>query len=61
MPGTVVGLLDRDGFGLALGLFEEAHADWVAVDTGWKEPEAIVRVQLGKIRVNRHAGFGELQ
>jgi len=58
-PGTVVGLLDQEGFCLGLGIIEEVQPDWLAVYTAWKRVKAVVRVRAGKMRLDRHTGFGE--
>jgi polynucleotide 5'-hydroxyl-kinase GRC3/NOL9 len=59
-PGTVVGLLDQEGFCLGLGILEEVQPEWLAVYTAWKRVKAVVRVQAGKLRLDRHAAFGEV-
>jgi len=61
LPGTVVGLLDEKGFCLGLGLVEEVNSDRLAIYTACRRPEAVVRVQLAKVRLDRRAGFSELQ
>jgi polynucleotide 5'-kinase involved in rRNA processing len=59
-PGTVVGLLDQEGFCLGLGILEEVQPEWLAVYTPWKRVKAVVRVQAGKIRLDRLGAFCEL-
>jgi len=59
--GTVVGLLDAKGFCLGLGLIEELRSDRLTVYTAWKQPEAVVQVHVGKIRLDRNADFVEMQ
>lgn len=61
VQGEIVGLLDATGFCQGLGLIEDARADWLTIYTAWRQPEAVVRVQRGKVRLDRHADFGELQ
>jgi polynucleotide 5'-hydroxyl-kinase GRC3/NOL9 len=51
LPGTVVGLLDRQGFCLGLGLLEEIRPDRLPVFTSWRDPEAVSWVQIGKVRL----------
>jgi polynucleotide 5'-kinase involved in rRNA processing len=52
--GTVVGLLDSQGFCLGLGLIEpSARPGQLAVFTARREPAAIVRLQVGKLRLSR--------
>jgi polynucleotide 5'-kinase involved in rRNA processing len=58
LPGTVVGLLDRFGYCLALGLVDALRSDRITVVTSWHEQEAIARLQLGRIRLRR-ADFEE--
>lgn len=53
-PGTLVGLLDRDGFCLALGVVEELAEDSVAVRTPWSDRSRVERLQLGDLRLERH-------
>lgn len=60
-PGTLVGLLDRNGFCLALGMIEDAQADRLLVYTPLKDPEHVACLQLGKMRLNRAAGFSEIR
>ncbi len=52
-PGTVAGLLDRDGFCLGIGPIEEARPDRLAVFTTWRDAAAVARVQQGRLRLNR--------
>lgn len=49
--GTVLGLLDGDGFCLGLGLVEEVHADRVAILTPVDEVP-VVRIQAGDFRLD---------
>jgi polynucleotide 5'-kinase involved in rRNA processing len=49
--GTVLGLLDGDGFCLGLGLVEEVHEDRVAVWTPVDEVP-VVRIQVGDFRLD---------
>lgn len=56
--GAVVGLLDEEGFCLALGVVEEVADDSVAVLTPWRERRAVARLQAGTIRVRRIEGPG---
>jgi polynucleotide 5'-hydroxyl-kinase GRC3/NOL9 len=51
--GTVVGLIDRAGFCLSLGIVEETKADRLAVYTAWRDAAAVNRVQVGRLRLNR--------
>jgi polynucleotide 5'-hydroxyl-kinase GRC3/NOL9 len=50
---TLVGLLDRPGYCLALGLVQEVHAESLVVYTAWREVPAVARVQVGNLRVSR--------
>src|SRR5262249_37347864 len=52
-PGTVVGLLDRQGFCLAVGLVEEVRPESVAVYTAGGDATAVARVQVGNLRLSR--------
>ncbi len=61
LVGTVVGLLDRKGFCLGLGLIEEFQPDQLSVYTACSTPEAVVRVQAGRVRLDRHADFSEVR
>ncbi|MGE5195315.1 MAG: hypothetical protein ACM3U2_22710 [Deltaproteobacteria bacterium] len=49
--GTIVGLLDGEGFCVGLGLVEKTDADGVCVITSHPDREVIVHVQLGKVRL----------
>ena len=51
LPGTVVGLLDRQGFCLGLGLLDEMWPERLPVFTSWRDPEAVRWVQIGKVRL----------
>jgi polynucleotide 5'-kinase involved in rRNA processing len=53
VPGTLVGLLDSHGFCLGLGLLEEAGPSRLGVYTSWRRPEAVARLQLGRLRLTR--------
>ena len=53
VPDTVVGLLDRDGFCLALGVLEECGPDRLGVYTAWRRPEVVARLQIGRLRLSR--------
>ncbi len=57
--GTLVGLLDREGFCLGLGLVEEMDSGRLIVFTPQSNVEAVARVQIGRMRLNRRAGFSE--
>jgi polynucleotide 5'-hydroxyl-kinase GRC3/NOL9 len=50
-PGTVLGLLDGDGFCLGLGVLEEVHADRLAVRTPVAEVP-VVRLVAGDFRLD---------
>jgi polynucleotide 5'-hydroxyl-kinase GRC3/NOL9 len=60
-PGTVVGLVDRRGFCLGLGLIEPAPSDRLVVYTASNDPGAVARVRFGRLRLDRHADFAELR
>src|SRR5581483_4897683 len=51
--GSVLGLLDREGFCLGLGLFEAADADGIDVFTACNRPSDVTRVQPGRVRLTR--------
>lgn len=53
-PGGIVGLLDPDGFCLALGVIEEVDDDSVIVSTPWTERARVARLQLGALDAVRH-------
>jgi polynucleotide 5'-hydroxyl-kinase GRC3/NOL9 len=53
LPDTVVGLLDAEGFCLALGVLEEGGPDRIGVHTAWRRPGAVARIQLGRLRLTR--------
>jgi polynucleotide 5'-hydroxyl-kinase GRC3/NOL9 len=53
IPGTVAGLLDEQGYCLGLGRIEEVNPNQLAVYTAWPRPEAVARVQVGKVRLGR--------
>jgi polynucleotide 5'-kinase involved in rRNA processing len=60
-PRTVVGLLDRDGFCLGLGLIEEVRPDRVALFTANDALGEFVRARTGRLRLDRRAGFAEVR
>jgi polynucleotide 5'-hydroxyl-kinase GRC3/NOL9 len=53
-PGTVVGLINQDGFCLGLGLLEEIGPDRTLVFTNWRNRDAVTWVQVGKVRLTQH-------
>ena len=57
--GTLVGLLDRAGFCLALGVMVSAHHDRVEIYTALRDPSTVARIQLGRLRLG--AGCEELR
>jgi polynucleotide 5'-kinase involved in rRNA processing len=59
-PGTVVGLLDPSGFCLGLGIIEELFPRRLRVYSAWKDAESVMRVQVGRVRLDRHADFSEM-
>lgn|GEM_PF-1610752 len=58
-PGAVVGLLDEEGFCLALGVVEEVAKDSVVLLTPWRDRRTVARLQLGALRVRRIEGPGD--
>ncbi len=56
--GTVVGLLDRGGFCIGLGLVDKTDADGVYVIAPHPDQQGIARVQVGKVRLAMD-GLGE--
>jgi polynucleotide 5'-hydroxyl-kinase GRC3/NOL9 len=52
--GTLVGLQDRQGHCLALGLMKELRPERLAVVTAWADLEAVAAVHLGKLRLNSY-------
>jgi polynucleotide 5'-kinase involved in rRNA processing len=58
-PGTVVGLLDSGGFCLGIGLVEKILPTRLAVHTPWPDPATVASLKLGKIRLDRQAGYAE--
>ena len=59
--GRIVGLLDENGFCLDLGLVEDVGSGTLTVHTPWKRPEAVRRIQEGRISLDRHAEFREME
>ena len=59
VPGTVVGLVSREGFCLGLGLVKDAEAGRALVYTACEHLDAVAAVQLGKLRLDREAEFAE--
>jgi len=59
--GTVVGLLDSRGFCLGLGIIEELLPRRLRVYSACKDPESVARLQVGRVRLNRHADYAEMQ
>jgi polynucleotide 5'-hydroxyl-kinase GRC3/NOL9 len=52
--GTLVGLQDRRGRCLALGLLKELRPERLAVVTAHADPQAVATVHLGKLRLNAY-------
>jgi polynucleotide 5'-hydroxyl-kinase GRC3/NOL9 len=52
-PGTLLGLLDAEGFCLALGIVEGAAGQSLQVVTAWGDAGAVARVQAGTARLRR--------
>jgi polynucleotide 5'-kinase involved in rRNA processing len=59
--GTLVGLLDREGFCLGLGTIEQIQSDRLLVYTTWKDPETVALIQVGTVRLNRREGWSEIR
>jgi len=59
MPGAVVGLLDADDFCLGIGLVEKLLPGKLVLLTPWSDAEAVVRMRLGKLRLDRQADYVE--
>jgi len=57
--GTIVGLLDEEGFCLAQGVVEEVAEDSVVVLTPWRDRRAVARLQAGTLRARRIEGPGD--
>ncbi len=55
--GKLLGLLDRGGFCLALGIAEEELDEDVRVFTAWEKPEAVSAIHEGRVEIVRSEGF----
>jgi polynucleotide 5'-kinase involved in rRNA processing len=60
LPGAIVGLLDAEDFCLGIGLVEKLLPGKLVLFTPWTDPDAVVRMRLGKIRLDRQAGYAEI-
>lgn len=58
-PGTIVGLLDRTGFCLALGLIETCGPRRVGVRTPLEDPSSMECARLGRVWLDSQNGFAE--
>jgi len=58
-PGTVVGLLDSDGFCLGIGLVEKILPTRLVVYTPWPDTAAVASLKVGRIRLDRQADYAE--
>lgn len=59
--GAVTGLLDREGYCLALGVVEEVSDDSVVLWTPWSDRRSVARLQVGTLRAHRlETAAGEL-
>ena len=58
--GTVVGLLDPRGFCLGLGIIEELLPRRLRVYSACGDPQSVTRLQVGRVRLDRHAAFSEM-
>ncbi len=57
--GSIVGLLDDEGFCLALGVVEEVAEDSVVLLTPWRDRRAVARLQAGTLRARQVEGPGD--
>lgn len=51
--GAVTGLLDENGYCLALGVIEEISDDSVVLWTPWHDRRAVARLQIGTLKARR--------
>jgi len=59
LPGALVGLLDAEDFCLGIGLVEKLLPGKLVLFTPWTDADAVARMRLGKIRLDRQAGCVE--
>jgi polynucleotide 5'-kinase involved in rRNA processing len=52
VPGTIVGLLNAEGFCLGLGLVRELRSNRLLVFTPWRDRDAVAWAQLGRIQLS---------
>lgn len=57
--GAVAGLIDEQGFCLALGVVDEVADDSVVVLTPWRDRRAVARLQVGALRARQVEGPGD--
>lgn len=60
-PGTVIALLDNQDFCVGIGLVEKILPKHVAVFSPPCDPDTVARLKLGKIRLDKNAGFVEMR
>lgn len=51
--GTLVGLLDVEGYCLGVGLIERIATKYCSIATSYVDPEAVVRIQVGRAVLDR--------
>lgn len=51
--GTVMGLIDHDGFCPALGMLEAIRSHRLLMFTNWRNPDAVAWVQAGKVQLGQ--------
>jgi len=61
LPGTVVGLLDGQGFCLAIGLVEKLLPSRLVVHTPWSDAAAVASLKMGKLRLDRQTNYAEVR
>jgi polynucleotide 5'-kinase involved in rRNA processing len=52
--GTVLGLLNREGFCLSLGLLDKLEPGRLSLVTPWQDRDAVTWIQPGKIQLNQN-------
>jgi len=60
-PGTVIALLDDQDFCLGIGLVEKILPNHVTTFSPPCDPDTVARLKLGKIRLDRNAGYVEMR
>jgi polynucleotide 5'-kinase involved in rRNA processing len=61
LPGALVGLLDGQGFCLAIGIVEKLLPTRLVIHTPRRAAAAVITLKQGRLRLDRHAMYAEVR